>query len=343
VLVFIDTLFRMTLVKDANDYAQVTAALDPLLAVARDQGAHVMVLHHSPKGDPRQAIDAALGSTAIAGTVDTLIVMRRNDRFRSLVTEQREGAGFSDEVTLDFDPVTRRVSLGPTRKDADEQQAAAAILEWLQTQPEPVDESTINQAVDGQRTTAKRYGLRKLVEEGKVARIGDGKKDKPYVYAAVSKPSEDSRCLVSTISREQENKNFESGENPDRAAENSRSQGLAISGENGNKNPSNREQESGDLFAKIERVMPGSRLRYVGEPGGFDEGSRCLTSAQCRRSTSWPLTRRWWLSFRLKPQPRSTRRCGIPRRHSWPACSSSDQRRPPATEPIASSTPQRSA
>jgi hypothetical protein len=121
-----------------------------------------LVLHHSPKGDPRAAIDAALGSTAIAGSVDTLLVLRRNDRFRTIITEQREGSGFPEEVTLDFDEETRRVSLGVTRKDADEHQAASAIHDYLKGETEPVDEPTIKKEVDGHRTTAKVSGLRRL-------------------------------------------------------------------------------------------------------------------------------------------------------------------------------------
>jgi hypothetical protein len=146
----------------------------------------------------QSAIDAALGSTAIAGTVETLIVMRRNDRFRSLVTEQREGEGFSEEVTLDFDEKTRSVSLGPTRKDADEQQAAAAILEWLKTQDEPVTREAIEAAVEG-RTGAKRAALKSLFDSGKVTRTGEGKRGDPHLYVSCS--------LVPPISRKQENTN----------------------------------------------------------------------------------------------------------------------------------------
>lgn len=234
VLVVIDTLFRLTRVRDANDYAQVTAALDPLLGVARELGTHVMVLHHSPKGDPRQAIDAALGSTAIAGSVDTLIALRRNHRFRSIITEQREGEGFPEDVTLDFDKDSRRVSLGATRKDADEHQAMAAILEYLKGQPEPVDEPTIDKAVEGHRTTAKRSGLRSLVKEGKVVKTGEGKRGTPYVYSLPS----DSCSLVPTISREQENENFEMGLTPRADEGNSCSRNSANSNGDGNEKPS---------------------------------------------------------------------------------------------------------
>ena len=41
VLIIIDPLFRFVRVKDGNDYATMTAALEPLLALARETGAHV--------------------------------------------------------------------------------------------------------------------------------------------------------------------------------------------------------------------------------------------------------------------------------------------------------------
>ena len=46
VLLIIDPLFRFTRVKDGNDYAQVTQALEPILALARETGVHVLVVHH---------------------------------------------------------------------------------------------------------------------------------------------------------------------------------------------------------------------------------------------------------------------------------------------------------
>jgi hypothetical protein len=203
VLVVIDTLFRLTRVKDANDYAQVTAALDPLLALAREIGTHIMFLHHSPKGDPRQAIDAALGSTAIAGSVDTLMVLRRGDRFRTIITEQREGEGFPEEMTLDFDSESRGVALGTTRQDADDREAGHEILAWLGTQAEPVAEKTIHEAVEGRRATLQR-ALRKMVDDGTVERTGRGKKNDAYLYTVRGSPAalslEDSSTVVPDIS-----------------------------------------------------------------------------------------------------------------------------------------------
>jgi hypothetical protein len=48
--IIIDPLFRFVRVKDANDYATMSASLEPLLILARETGAHVMVVHHMGKG-----------------------------------------------------------------------------------------------------------------------------------------------------------------------------------------------------------------------------------------------------------------------------------------------------
>ena len=76
VLIIIDPLFRFTRVKDGNDYAQVTQALEPLLRLARETRAHVLCVHHSGKTH-REDGDNILGSTAIFGSVDTLLTMKR--------------------------------------------------------------------------------------------------------------------------------------------------------------------------------------------------------------------------------------------------------------------------
>jgi RecA-family ATPase len=51
VLIIIDPLFRFVRVEDGNDYATMTAALEPLLVLARETGACVLLVHHLGKGD----------------------------------------------------------------------------------------------------------------------------------------------------------------------------------------------------------------------------------------------------------------------------------------------------
>lgn len=226
-LVVIDPLFRFIRAKDGNDYAAMTAALDPVLTLAHKSGACVLVTHHAPKGE-RADIDAPIGSTAIAGSADVVLVLKRSDRYRTLSTVQRTGEDLPDTV-IELDPETRAVHTSGTRHEADVSAVKAAIIEYLKGLPEPVDQSTIDDAVEG-RTQHKRAALKELVEAQDVTRVGDGKKGAPYLYSVPC-------SLVPTICREQENKNPESTEKPRQSSLFSCSHEAPISG-------TPREQES---------------------------------------------------------------------------------------------------
>ena len=186
VLVIIDPLFRLTKVKDGNDYIQVTNALDPLLRLARDTGTHVLCVHHSPKGE-RNAEDCILGSQAIFGSVDTLMVMKRHEHYRTLQTIQRYGDDL-EETILNFDKTTRLVTIGDSRQQEDVNILEKAIIEFLSTQTEPVTEAIINQGVEGS-IKFKCKALRELVDENKINREGKGAKGNPFKYSPILLPS----------------------------------------------------------------------------------------------------------------------------------------------------------
>jgi 5S rRNA maturation endonuclease (ribonuclease M5) len=178
VLIIVDPLFRFTKIKDGNDYAAVTNALEPLHAFARDCGAHVQAVHHAGKrGDGG---DSVLGSTAIFAAVDTLLLMKRNDKYRTLSSIQRYGTDL-EEITLEYDIESRTLSAGVAKADADEAETARAIIDYLATQLDAVDERTIQGAIEG-RTGVKSKALRRLVEEQRIRRTGSGKKGDPYLY-----------------------------------------------------------------------------------------------------------------------------------------------------------------
>jgi hypothetical protein len=194
VLIIIDPLFRLTRVKDSNDYAQVTQALEPLLVLARETGAHVLCVHHAGKGN-REGGDSILGSTAIFGTVDTALMMRKMEGYRTLQSEQRYGASL-EETVLRYDATTRTVSLGDTKEAEDLTRLSQAISEYLQGQTAPVTEAVIDDTVEGRRGLRKK-ALRQLVAEGKVTRHGKGGKADPFTYALADIPSQqDSGSLV---------------------------------------------------------------------------------------------------------------------------------------------------
>jgi hypothetical protein len=186
-LIIIDPLFRFTCVKDSNDYAQVTQALEPLLVLASETRAHVLCAHHAGKGN-REGGDSILGSTAIFGAVDTALIMKKLEGYRTLQSEQRYGDNL-EETALRLDPTTRTVTLGATKEAEDEARLCQAICEYLPGQADPVTEAVIDEAVEERRGIRKK-ALRKLVAEGKVTRHGKGGKADPFTYALAAPPSQ---------------------------------------------------------------------------------------------------------------------------------------------------------
>lgn len=229
-LVIIDTLFRFVNITDGNDYAKVTAALTPLLSLARDNGAHLMVIHHARKGGGDGG-DSMLGSTAIFGSVDTAIILKRTESKRTIETQQRYGVDMEPTVLM-FDEATQTTSLGGTKEEDDVQHVADEIYNFLFDQTEPCAEKTIEEAVEG-RTGLKRKALRDLVAKGTIQRTGAGKRNEPYFYSC---------SLVPDIYTGREKQETQPAENPNDSSTLSRShdsvdfppQGQANSEKEGN-------------------------------------------------------------------------------------------------------------
>src|SRR5437773_8802974 len=178
-LIIVDTLFKLIRIDDGNDYALVTAALEPLLTLARETGAHVLAVHHLGKGE-RGDGDAILGSTAIFASVDTVLLLKRSARYRTLSSIQRYGDDL-EEITLRLDPVTRDVTAGPPRDEADLAEASRLIIEALTAAAGPMTEAELDAAVEC-RTGLRREALRRLVGT-EIVRIGRGGKTGPVLYS----------------------------------------------------------------------------------------------------------------------------------------------------------------
>ena len=180
-LVIVDTVQRLIRVSEVKDYGKVIAALEPILTMARKHGAHLMLLHHSPKA-VCEAIDAAIGSTGWAGTVDTIMVMKRTQDLRTLATVQRYGEDLPETVLVADD--TGSVSVGGTRQDHDKQRTAEAVIEFLARHPGS-DQTEIRSGVDGHSTALIREAITSLHDAGRVRREGAGKKGDPHRYFLV--------------------------------------------------------------------------------------------------------------------------------------------------------------
>ncbi len=210
VLLIIDPLFRFVRIKDGNDYAQVTQALDPILHLSREHNIHVMLVHHSPKTENG---DLVLGSTAIFGSVDSLLVMKRHETCRTLQSTQRYGEDLPESV-LNFDKRTKSITIGGDLAEEDLERVEQEILAFLGTQDEPVTEPVITAQVEG-RTPLKRKALRGLVDEDRIKRDGQGVRGKPFIYSC---------SLVPTLPQEQEYENPKEAVNPHGCEPYSRSQ-----------------------------------------------------------------------------------------------------------------------
>src|SRR5439155_7028780 len=90
-LVIIDPLFKfLTRVRDGNDYATMSGALQPLLDLARTTNTHICAVHHLGKSD-RPDGDDMLGSTSILGIADAALLLKKRGNTRILSTAQRYG------------------------------------------------------------------------------------------------------------------------------------------------------------------------------------------------------------------------------------------------------------
>lgn len=103
-MVVIDTLSLFANFKDLNSYSEVNDVLAKYRKMARESGAHVVLIHHQNKsanGGP----GSILGSSAIHGAVDCAVIFDRTGEQRYISTSQRGGKPFNFQA-LEFDTET---------------------------------------------------------------------------------------------------------------------------------------------------------------------------------------------------------------------------------------------
>jgi len=193
-LVIIDPLLRLIRLSDANDYASVTMALEPLLSLAREHKTHIVLVHHLRKGQSADAAEAILGSTAFHGAVDSAILMQRTEHFRTIQTSQRYGRDLP-ECVLDFDEQRRSMTLGVLREEADVERVCAEIVKYLEKSNKGMTQEQIENDVTG-RTGLKRAALRSLVKEHRILRTGSGVKGGPLLLRVWEKGTSIGRGFV---------------------------------------------------------------------------------------------------------------------------------------------------
>ena len=211
--IVVDTLQRLIRSRDLSDYAEVTERFAPLLKLARDTGAALILVHHASTHAQREGVlDAVLGSTAISGSVDQVFLLRRTEKYRTLASVQRIGVDL-EPIVIERDDATGLVRQVCAKRDADEQEAATHILDAMRQENAEagVTEGWIKNHVEG-RTTDLPRALRALLRRGQVLRSGQGGKRDPYRYHLPGSGFEVSRFPVRTENLKPQYRNRETGD-----------------------------------------------------------------------------------------------------------------------------------
>jgi len=185
-IIIIDTMQRFLRAKDTNDYAEMTLLFDDVIQIAQLSKAAQLLLTHNSKIQ-REGVDSILGSTAIAGSVDTAILLTRSERYRTISTVQRTGDDLGDTILrMDDDG---HVHLAGSRYLADKEHLRQRFVEVLEKADAPLRRLELLELVEG-RKTEKLAALKDLVsgDPGTLGtRIltvtGSGTKTDPYFYS----------------------------------------------------------------------------------------------------------------------------------------------------------------
>ncbi len=181
VLIIVDTLQRLAQMSDTNDYAQTTNAMNPLLALARNSGAALVLLHHVRKGEAADPQDGIMGSLGITASTDCNLVLSRTDTNRTLWSRQRIGPDLAETVLL-FDEDTGAITLGDRKVEAARLDLAQRIVAALTgVIPPGLTESELFEEAEG-KTAELRRALREMVGN-LIVRTGGGQKGDPYRYS----------------------------------------------------------------------------------------------------------------------------------------------------------------
>jgi hypothetical protein len=177
-LIVIDPLAPLLRVADVSDYAVVSAAMAAITTIARDTGAHIMLLHHSNKTDNGEE-GSILGSTALFGAVDSALLMKRRNDVRTIRSVQRYGSDLED-TAIRLDPVSGHVALAGEVAAITLAGDVAALIERIGdatlTEPEIRD-------IAGMDHTRASAALRAAVERDLLDRDGKGRRGSPFTYS----------------------------------------------------------------------------------------------------------------------------------------------------------------
>ena len=176
-LVLVDTLAAFWRIENENDAAEMTKVVKPLLQLARESGACVLLNHHARKSEGSYG-DEIRGSGALFALVDVAILMKRHEvKTQRLLQFQSRYHETPSELVVELRD-HGYVSLGDPAKVGKE----ARLTTLAASLSEQLDEAgpIAKRAGFSQREVHRLLNI--LVKEGVALREGKGTKGSPYRF-----------------------------------------------------------------------------------------------------------------------------------------------------------------
>ena len=179
-LVIIDTLAAFWSIENENDASEMTRAVKPLLGLARESGACVLLIHHARKSEGSHG-DEIRGSGALFGLVDIAIVMKRHSvETQRLLQAQSRYPETPSELVIELRE-TGYVSLGDPAA-VGKADKLRRLREALTDTPEEIADLAKKTGLS--RRDATRL-LDLLVKDGETIREGKGKRNEPHRFRRI--------------------------------------------------------------------------------------------------------------------------------------------------------------
>lgn len=145
----------------ANIYEIDYAALEPLRWIVAERGILLLLLHHFRKGDADDPLDLISGSTGIAGSCDTLLILKR-ERGKAEAFLYVTGRDITDtEKALQFDSATGLWSVIGDAEEYRHSDERRRIIAAIRDAGRPLGPKEIAEA-SGLRYASVRHLVRKM-------------------------------------------------------------------------------------------------------------------------------------------------------------------------------------
>jgi hypothetical protein len=178
-LVIVDTLadVRPKTSGQRNMYETDREALTPFRSICEDNDASSIFIHHTNKSTASDSVEHVSGSTGLPSAVDTILIMRKergqHDAELQVVPREEE----ESTLALEFDPQVVTWTLKGDVEEFAKTDIRQKVLDGLRSvtaDGEPAGPSAVADVLEGVSNDVVRQRLPKLVEEGKVKKVGYG-------------------------------------------------------------------------------------------------------------------------------------------------------------------------